>query len=36
MNEKYIVIKALKGQKKERKKRQKKAALALSKGIFIT
>ena len=35
MNEKYIVIKALKGQKKK-KKRQKKAALALSKGIFIT
>lgn len=35
MNEKYLVIKALKGQKKE-KKRQKKAALALSKGIFIT
>lgn len=35
MNEKYLVIKALKGQKKK-KKRQKKAALALSKGIFIT
>ena len=35
MNERYLVIKALKGQKKK-KKRQKKAALALSKGIFIT